>query len=146
MNQNEAMIDESNESESIGSIASKKVKEILKIKVNNNLHNKVIREITNYFVDLFEELNERNDRSLILEQVKHILKSDKSILNFTKKLPNYVIPIEKELELEEDQPLFYHYLPLEQSIQNICNVEEVFEEMFHSSYAKSNYNLIINYT
>ena len=65
------MIDESNESESIGSIASKKVKEILKIKVNNNLHNKVIREITNYFVDLFEELNERNDRSLILEQVKH---------------------------------------------------------------------------
>ena len=39
---NEAIIDESNESESIGSIASKKVKEILKIKVNNNLHNKVI--------------------------------------------------------------------------------------------------------
>ena len=114
-----------------------KTKEILKIKINNSLYNTVIIEIVSLFGNLFREISDKENKDEIISELVGNFKSNKTINKCIEKMENYIQPIETPLEAVPDQPLFYHYVPLEKSLEKMCSDEDVFREMFLPKYAQS---------
>ena len=79
----------------------------------------------------------KENKDEIISELVGNFKSNKTINKCIEKMENYIQPIETPLEAVPDQPLFYHYVPLEKSLEKMCSDEDVFREMFLPKYAQS---------
>ena len=92
-----------------------------KKKWNNKTFNQFVVE----FIDLFSFISNIQSKDKIFDEIKDVFDDQRRVENFVSNISGYIEPIQRDLEMG---PVCF--IPLEKTLQLLCDNEMVYKEMF----------------